>query len=249
MDIGFEANKRRSSSFITYLGQWFRGRQTPETIPAPPPNNPRHLPPPSQFVSLASATVHPRLAIPSIGRSNNRFIRLAAAFSPNQPRCKRAIPLRSRHFSPNPPTTDLVPTLSIATEQLCRAPPSTRPVFTENLCPGALHCRRDAPADSPLPFSTPTCYQRAALLRSPPISPILRPTACTLLTTRDPTAPLCSGPAYPAEGHRLAMFPTDSRIAATPLAGWVGFLELVTDLSSIPPTIWRKQPPSSTRSG
>ena len=121
MDIGSEANKRRSS-FITYLGQWFRGRQTPEAIPVTPLNDPRHLPPPSQFVYLASATVHPRLAIPSIGRSNNCLIRLAAAFSPNSPRCKRAIPLRSRHFSPNPPTTDLVPTLFIATEKLCRAP-------------------------------------------------------------------------------------------------------------------------------
>ena len=39
MDIGSEADKRRSS-FITYLGQWFRGRQTPETIPVPPPNDP-----------------------------------------------------------------------------------------------------------------------------------------------------------------------------------------------------------------
>ena len=88
MDIGSVADKCQSSSFITYLGQWFRGRQTREHIPVPPPNNPRHLPPPSQFVHLASATVHP-----------------------NPPRCKRAIPFRPRYFSPNPPTADLVPAL------------------------------------------------------------------------------------------------------------------------------------------
>ena len=34
--------------------------------------------------------------------------------------------------------------------------PPTRPVSTEHLCPGPLHCRRGAIADSPLPFSTPT---------------------------------------------------------------------------------------------
>ena len=79
MDNGSAANKRRGSSFITYLGQWFRGQQTPEYIPAPPPNNPRHLPPPSQFVSLSSATVHPRLAIPFADRINNSFFRLATA--------------------------------------------------------------------------------------------------------------------------------------------------------------------------
>ena len=96
-------------------------------------------------------------------------------------------------------------------------------VFTEHLCPGPLHCRRGAPADFPLPFSPPTCFQRAALLRPPLISPILLPTACTLLTTRDPTEPLCSGPVFPAEGNRLAMLPTDSRIAAIPSI-WLGWL-------------------------
>ena len=82
MDIISEGDKHRSSSFITYLGQWFRGRHTPEYIPLPPPNDPRHLPPPFQFVSLASATVHPRLAILFIGRINNRYIQLAAALPP-----------------------------------------------------------------------------------------------------------------------------------------------------------------------
>ena len=33
-----------------------------------------------------------------------------------------------------------------------------------------------APAESHMPFSTPTCYQRAALLRPPPIAPKPRPT-------------------------------------------------------------------------
>ena len=102
-------------------------------------------------------------------------------------------------------------------------PPPTRLVSTEHLCPGPLHCRRGAPAESPTPFSTPTCYERAALLRSPPIPPIPRPTACTLLTTLDPTEPLCTGPAFQAEAHRLAMFPADSRIATIPsiLLGWL----------------------------
>ena len=36
MDIGSETDKRQSSSFIIYLGQWFRGRHTPEnTIQRP----------------------------------------------------------------------------------------------------------------------------------------------------------------------------------------------------------------------
>ena len=85
-----------------------------------------------------------------------------------------------------------------------------------------------------MPFSTPTCYLRAALLRSPPIPPIPRPTACTLLTTRDPTEPLCLGPVYPAEDHRLAMFPTDSRIAAIPSI-WLGWLHR-TRHRSVPDT-------------
>ena len=100
-----------------------------------------------------------------------------------------------------------------------------------------------------MPFSTPTCYHRAALLRSPPIPPIPRPTACTLVTTRDPTEPLCSSSVYLAEGRHLTMLPTDSRIAAIPLSGRVGFPELVTDLSPTPPTIWTKKLPSSSRSG
>ena len=74
-----------------------------------------------------------------------------------------------------------------------------------------------------MPFSTPTCYQRPALLRSAPIPPIPQPTACTLLTTLDPTEPLCSGSVFAAEGHRLAMLPTDSRIAAIPSI-WLGWL-------------------------
>ena len=102
-------------------------------------------------------------------------------------------------------------------------PPPTRPVSTEQLCPGSLHCRRGAPAESPTPFSTPKCYQRAALLWSPPIPPKPRPTACALPTTPDATEPMCSGPIFPAEGHRLAMFPKNSGIAAMPSI-WLGWL-------------------------
>ena len=169
MDIGSEADKRRSSPFLTYLGQWFRGRQTPETIPVPPPNDPRHLPPPSQFVSLASATVHPRLAIPSIGRSNNHFIRLAAAFPPQPAALQMSHPLSVSAFLTEPsyyrPRSD---PFHRDRTTLPRPPPSTRPVSTEHLCPGPLHCHRGAPAEVPMPFSTPTCYHRAALLWSPP---------------------------------------------------------------------------------
>ena len=68
-----------------------------------------------------------------------------------------------------------------------------------HLCPGPLHCGRDASADSSLPSSTSTCCQTAAVLRSPPIPPKPRPTTYTLLTTRDPTEPLCSGPSFPAQ--------------------------------------------------
>ena len=217
-------DKCQSSSFITYLGQWFRDRQTREHIPVPPPNDPRHLPPPSQFVHLASATVHP-----------------------NPPRCKRAIPFRPRHFSPEPtncrPRSGPFPTRQ---NNSVAPPPPTRPVSTEHLCPGPLHCRRVAPADSSLPFSTPTCYQRAALLRSPPIPPKPRTTTCTLLTTRNPTEPLCSGPVFPAEGHRLVMIPTDSRIAAIPSI-WLGWLPRPSSpgLQDTPPLSlprpWRSQ--------
>ena len=102
MDIGFKADKRRTSFFITYLRQWFRGRQTPENIPVPRPNDPRHLLPPSQFVYLVSATVHPRLAIPSIGRSNNLFIRLAAALSPKPAVLQTSNPLSVSAFLTEP---------------------------------------------------------------------------------------------------------------------------------------------------
>ena len=86
----------------TSHGQWFRGRQTPENIPVPPPNDPRYLPPPSQFVPLASATVHPRLAIPPTGRSNNRFIRLAAAFPPQPAALQTSHPFSVSAFLTEP---------------------------------------------------------------------------------------------------------------------------------------------------
>ena len=54
------------------------------------------------------------------------------------------------------------------------------------------------------------------MIRSLPIPPIPRPTTCTLLTARDPAEPLCSESNLYAKCHRLAMFPTDSRIAAIP---------------------------------
>ena len=76
------------------------------------------------------------------------------------------------------------------------------------------------------------------MLRSPPIPPISRPTTCTLVTTRDPTEPLCSGPVYPAESHSLAMFPTESRIAAISLH----LVELASSNSS--PICPRHRPPS-----
>ena len=175
MDICPEGHKSRSY-FISYLEHWFRGRQTPENIPVPPPNDPRHLPPPSQFVSLASATVHPTLAIPSIGRSNNCFIRLAAAFYPQPAALQSSHPFSVSAFLTEPsyyrPRSDL---FQRNRTTLPRPPPSTRSVSTEHLCPGPLHCHRGAPAESPKPFSTPTCYPRAALLRSPPTTWRMQP--------------------------------------------------------------------------
>ena len=79
------------------------------------------------------------------------------------------------------------------------APPSvpTRPISTERLCPGPLHCRREAPADLPLPVSTLTCNQRPALLRSLPILPKPRPTGCTRLTTRAEQSQCDRVPSFP----------------------------------------------------
>ena len=100
-------------------------------------------------------------------------------------------------------------------------PHLTRSVSTEHLCAGLLHCRQGGPAESATPSSPPTCYHRAALLRSPPIPPKPRPT--TLPITRDRTEPMCSGTVFPAAGHRLAMLPTDSRTATIPSI-WLGWL-------------------------
>ena len=79
------------------LPTWDDGSEaelTPEYSPVPLPNDPRHLPPPSEFESIASATVHPRLANPPIGRSNDRFIRLAAAVPPNRRVANESFPFR-----------------------------------------------------------------------------------------------------------------------------------------------------------
>ena len=71
----------------------------------------------------------------------------------------------------------------------------------------------------PLALLHPDVLPRAALLRSPTIPPKPRPTDCTLLTTRDPAEPLCSGPVFPVESHRLATFLADWRIAVIPSTG------------------------------
>ena len=94
----------------------------------------------------------------------------------------------------------------------CRAPLSRPPPL-----PPRRTCR------IPHALLHPDVLPRAVLLRSPPIQPIPRPTTCTLLTTRDPTEPMCSGPVFHAEDHCLAMFPTDSRIASIPFI-WLGCL-------------------------
>ena len=92
-----------------------------------------------------------------------------------------------------------------------------------------------APAEFSLPFSPPTCYQKAVVLGSPPIPAKPRPTTCTLLTTRDPTEALCSGPAFPAEVTAWRCSRRTRRQQPFPPSGWVGFLDTVTDLSSTPP--------------
>ena len=129
MNVSVEKDKSRSSSFITYLGQWFRGRQTPAYILVPPSNHPLHLPPPSQFVFLALATVHPRLAIQK-----------------QQSLCSiggRLAPLTRRDaYEPFPfvfgisHRTYQLPTSfrsdSNATEQLCRVPPTQRDWFSRS---------------------------------------------------------------------------------------------------------------------
>ena len=79
--------KSTNAAATLLISTWNNGSEAklpPEYVPVSPPNDPRHLPPPSQFVSLALATVHPRLANPSIGRINNRFIHLAAALPPSR---------------------------------------------------------------------------------------------------------------------------------------------------------------------
>ena len=195
MDIGSEADKCRSSSFITYLGQWFRGRQTPENIPEPPPNDPQISTTalPVRVSSFGNGT--PKTGNPIHRQKQQPLDSVGSRLSPLSRRvANESSPFCLGIFH----RTLLLPTSSqpFPTRQNNSvAPPSpTQPVSTEHLCPGPLHCRRDAPDDWPLPFSIPTCYQRATLLRFPPIRPIPRPTACTLLTTRDPTEPLCSVP-------------------------------------------------------
>ena len=141
----------------------------PGIIPVPPPNDPRHLPRPNQFVSLALASVHPRQGISSKGRSNNRLFGWQPPIPPNPPRCKRVIPFSVSAFLNEPsyyrPRSDPFHCNRTA---LPRPPPSPRPVSTDHLCPDSLHCHRGAPAESPVPFFTPIDYHRAALLRSPP---------------------------------------------------------------------------------
>ena len=221
MDAVYEADERLSSSFTTYLGQWFRGRPSPENFPVSPPNDPRRLQPPSQFVSLASATVHPRLTIPSIGRSNNRIFRFAASFPPNPPRCKQVIPFRSRHFLPNPPTTDLVPTLFNPTEQLCRTLPFNATGF------------HGAPLSRPPPLPPRrTCLIPHALLhpdvilqsRLAPVTAYPTPTTAHHLHACNHTRPnraTVLGSRISRRRSPPGDVPTDSRIANVPSI-WLG---------------------------
>ena len=65
------------------------------------------------------------------------------------------------------------------------------------------------------PFSTATSYPRATLPRSLPIPPKRHPTTFSLLTTRDPTKPLCSGLILYRQSHRLVMLHTKSRMASS----------------------------------
>ena len=120
MDIFSEANKLRSSFFIAYLGHWLRGRQPPEYVSVPSPNDPQNLPPRPQFVYPASATGHPRLVNPTIDKSNRRFNCLPAALLPTHRVENESLPfvLGVSHRTQLLPTSFLLP--SNATEQLHR---------------------------------------------------------------------------------------------------------------------------------
>ena len=191
----------------TSHGHWFRGRQTPELllyyIPGtmmPRPtyagiysrNTTQRLSPPTTALSVnvssfvngipeTGSHIHRQKQQPlySVGSRlaplTRRVANESSPFGLGISHRPRSGPLqRDRTTLPRPPL------------QRDRFPP-------DNLCPGPLHCRRGAPAESPMPFSTPKCYQKAALLRTPPIPPIPLPTTCTLLTTRDLAEPLCPG--------------------------------------------------------
>ena len=182
-DIGFEADQRRNffphHHHLTTLDTYHH--------------------PTSSRLYFGNGT--PETGNPFISSSSKRLPSLAAALLPFKPtRFKRAILFWSRRFPPNPPTTDLILAPFQRIGFFHRAPLSrlfpTRPISTEHLCPGPLHSRRGAPADFLLAPLHHDVYQRAAVLRSPPIPP--NPT-CTLRTRRDPPKPLCSGPVFPAE--------------------------------------------------
>ena len=185
-----------------------------------PPNDLRHLSSPSQFVSLASATVQLRAAKPTIREATT------ASFA-WQPPCplpgrvpKRATPLR--HFIPNPPTS--FRPFSNTTKQQCRDPLSNATASTEHLYAGPLHCRR----------RRRTCRILLALLppnvlpksRRARVSADPRQTAAHYLHASDNTRSnrgAVLGSRLSCRSHRLAMLPTDSKTAAIPSI-WLGWL-------------------------
>ena len=178
----------------TSHGHWFRGRQTPElllyylpgTMVPRPINAGKYSRTTPQRSSTPTTALPVRISsfgngTPETGNPTHRQKQ-----QPLYSVGSRLAPLTRRVANESSPFglgishgTLLLPTSfrPFPTRQNNSAapPPSTRPVSTEHLCPVPFHCHRGAPAESPAPFST-TCYHRAALLRSPPIPPMPRPT-------------------------------------------------------------------------
>ena len=200
---------RLTNAGAPLLPTWDNGSEADKRRKILPLNDPHHLPPPSQFVSLASPTAHSRLAIPSIGKINNRFIRLASAFPPQSAAWPTSHPLSASAYLNEPHATVFIPTLSIATGQFCRAPH-----FNETSFHGAP-LSRPPPLPPRLTCRIPHALLRPGVLpqsRLPPVSADHLEEATALLLTvwlvlistnvGFPTAPFSRLPWHEPPGHQ-----------------------------------------------
>ena len=152
----------------------------PTYSPPPPPSPPLGWWWAGNKLRRLSASVHTRLANPSMG-SSNRSISLAAPLLPTNRRVSNeSLSFGPRVFPPKPLATNLLPA-PFQHDGFSPSHPVPVPAVPDE-------ARLPIP---PLLLFTATRYQGAPLLRPPPVPTKPRLTTCSLLTRRVPREPLC----------------------------------------------------------